>query len=123
MATLIPKLSLTSEDYLSDPLNLTSTYRVDVISDPTEFGRASITTATSKTIMPTNSSYSYVYIKVLEGTNKTDTITITIGTLDKIKLRVGEFFFLPLFNAQQVKAIAIGGTCKVEYGYWSRSEA
>ena len=93
------------------------------LSSYKKFTNPTKTTATSKTIMPTNSSYSYVYIKVLEGTNKTDTITITIGTLDKIKLRVGEFFFLPLFNAQQVKAIAIGGTCKVEYGYWSRSEA
>jgi len=123
MATLLPKLSIKSQDYLSDPLDISTTSRIGVITDPTEFGRTSITTTVNKTLMPTNSYYSYVYIKVLEGTRLTDSITVTIGLLPNIKIRVGEFLFLPLINGQVVKAIAVGGICKVEYGYWSRSEA
>ena len=123
MATLIPKLSIKSQDYLTDPLDISTTCRIDVIADPKEFGRRLITTASSITLMATNASYSYLYIKVMSGTNKTDYITVTIGDLFNVKIRITEFLFLPLDSSDSVKVQATGGSCKVEYGYWSRSIA
>ena len=121
MATLIPKLSLTSQNSLTDPLTLETTYRVDNIADPKEFSRRTISTASTTTLMPTNSSYSYFYIKVLSGVSKTNYITLTIGSLFTTKVRINEFVFLPLDNTQIVKAQSILGKCKIEYGYWSRA--
>ena len=123
MATLIPKLSLTSQNSLTDPLNLETTYRVDTIVDPKEFSRRTISTSSTTTLMPTNSSYSYFYIKVLSGAAKTNYVTLTIGQLFTTKVRINEFVFLPLDNTQIVKAQSVLGKCKVEYGYWSRESA
>jgi len=123
MATLIPKLSLTSQNSLTDPLNLETTYRVDNIVDPKEFSKRTILTASTTTLMPTNSSYSYFYIKVLSGASKTNYITLTIGSLFTTKVRINEFVFLPLDNTQIVKAQSVLGNCKIEYGYWSRESA
>tara|TARA_R100001377_G_scaffold78995_3_gene56976 strand:- start:593 stop:973 length:381 start_codon:yes stop_codon:yes gene_type:complete len=121
MATLIPKLSLTSQDYLTDPLNLETSYRADGIADPKEFSTRSLSTASTTTLMPTNSYYSYFYIKVLSGAAKTNYVTLTIGALFTTKVRINEFVFLPLDNTQIVKAQSILGKCKIEYGYWSRA--
>ena len=123
MATLIPKLSLTSQNSLTDPLNLETTYRVDNIVDPKEFSKRTILTASTTTLMPTNSSYSYFYIKVLSGVAKTAYITLTIGSLFTTKVRINEFVFLPLDNTQIVKAQSVLANCKIEYGYWSRESA
>jgi hypothetical protein len=123
MATLIPKLSLTSQDSLTDSLNLEAAYRVDTIVDPKEFSKRTILTASSTTLMPTNSYYSYFYIKVLSGVAKTNYITLTIGSLFTTKVRINEFVLLPLDNNQIVKAQSVLGNCKVEYGYWSRASA
>ena len=123
MATLIPKLSLTSQNSLTDPLTLETTYRVDNIVDPKEFSKRTISTASTTTLMPTNSSYSYFYIKVLSGVAKTAYITLTIGSLFTTKVRINEFVFLPLDSTQIVKAQSVLGKCKIEYGYWSRESA
>lgn len=123
MATLIPKLSLTSQDSLTDPLNIETNYRVDNIVDPKEFSKRTISTASNITLMPTNSYYSYFYIKVLSGAAKTNYITLTIGSLFTTKVRINEFVLLPLDNNQIVKAQSVLGECKIEYGYWSRASA
>ena len=123
MATLIPKLSLTSQDSLTDPLNIETNYRVDNIVDPKEFSKRTISTASNITLMPTNSYYSYFYIKVLSGVAKTNYITLTIGSLFTTKVRINEFVLLPLDNNQIVKAQSVLGECKIEYGYWSRASA
>ena len=123
MATLISKISLKSEGSMTDSLDITTLKSCGVISDPKEFGRIEITTSSNKTIMPSNSSHSYVYMKLQETTNTTDYITVNIGVTSDAILRSGEFLFLPLINGVEVKAKAVGGTCKIEYGYWSRSSA
>lgn len=123
MATLIPKLSLTSQDSLTDPLNIETNYRVDNIVDPKEFSKRNIPTTSTITLMPTNSYYSYFYVKVLSGALKTNYITLTIGSLFTTKVRINEFVLLPLDNNQIVKAQSVLGNCKVEYGYWSRASA
>ena len=123
MATLIPKLSLTSQNSLTDPLNLETNYRVDTIVDPKEFSKRTISTASTTTLMPTNSSYSYFYVKVLSGASKTNYITLTIGAAFTTKVRIKEFLFLPLDSTQIVKAQSVLGSCKIEYGYWSRESA
>tara|TARA_R110000765_G_scaffold275274_1_gene373633 strand:- start:627 stop:998 length:372 start_codon:yes stop_codon:yes gene_type:complete len=123
MATLIPKLSLTSQNSLTDPLNLETTCRIDVITDPKEFSSRSIPTASTTTLMPTNSLYSYFYIKVLSGAAKTNYITLTVGSIFTTRVRINEFVFLPLDSTQIVKAQSVLGKCKIEYGYWSRESA
>jgi len=123
MATLIPKISLQTQGSMTDDLDIKTIHSISKISDPKEFGRVEITTTATKTIMPTNSSYCYIYMKLQEGTNATDYLTVSIGVTSDVRLRIGEFLFLPLINSKEVKAIAVGGTCKAEYGYWSRSEA
>ena len=115
--------SLTSQDYLTDPLNLETSYRVDGIADPKEFSTRNLSTSSATTLMPTNSSYSYFYIKVLSGVSKTNYVTLTIGALFTTKVRINEFVFLPLDNTQIVKAQSMVGKCKIEYGYWSRATA
>ena len=85
MATLIPKLSLTSQDYLTDPLNLETSYRVDGIADPKEFSTRNLSTSSATTLMPTNSSYSYFYIKVLDNTQ----IVKAQSILGKCKIEYG----------------------------------
>lgn len=120
MATLIKKLSLISQDYLTDPLNLEATCRTDNIVDPKEFSKRTLPTASLTTLMPTNSYYSYFYMKVLSGPLKTNYVTLTIGALFTTTVRINEFVFLPLDNTQIVKAQSVVGNCKIEYGYWSR---
>ena len=123
MATLIPKLSIKSDDYLTDPLDITTRYAVDTIADPKEFGRTTVTTSATSTIMASSTLHSYLYIKVVSGTNTTDSITVTIGLLAGVKIRVTEFLFLPINSLTVITAKATGGACKVEYGYWSRETA
>ena len=38
-----------------------------------------------------------------------------------MKIMVGEFAWLPLYNSQAITAEAQVGACVVEYGYWSRA--
>ena len=61
------------------------------------------------------------YNKKYAGTNSTDWVQVKIGGDAKIKLRVGEFIFLPIYNAQAIAGEAQGGACIVEYGYWTEA--
>ena len=123
MGTLISKISLKSEGSMTDSLDITTLKTCNVVTDPKEFGRVEVTTTKFKTVMPSNSAHSYVYIKLEETTNTTDYITVSVGVTSDATLRLGEFLFLPLINGVEVKTKAVGGTCKIEYGYWSRSSA
>ena len=123
MGTLISKIALKSEGSMTDSLDVTALKTCTVISDPKEFGRIEITTSKNRVVMPSNSSHTYVYIKLEETTNTTDYINVSIGVTTDATLRLGEFLFLPLINNVEVKDKAVGGTCKIEYGYWSRSSA
>ena len=123
MATLITNLSIISQDYLTDPLSLKTSFRVDKIADPKEFSTKTIQTSPAVTLMTANTLYSYFYIKVLSAPSKSNYITLTLGSSFSTKLRINELVFLPLDNTTVVKAQAVLGPCKVEYGYWSKATA
>ena len=120
MATLTAKLTLSSTTVLTDTLNSTTTDTLTV-TNPTEFSRKSIATGSAQSVIASNSAFSYIYLKVVSGANTTDWVQVLLGGDAKLKMRVGEFAFLPLYNSQAITAEAQGGACVVEYGYWSIS--
>mgnify|MGYP003112681820 CR=1 FL=1 len=119
MATLNTKLVLTSTDTSGNALDLTTEDALTVTQPMVDVARTSIATGSAQALVPSNSSFSYVYIKVISGANSTDYLQVKLGGDVKLKIRVGEFSWLPLYNAQAITAEAYGGACVVEYGYWS----
>ena len=118
MATITPTLTLTSTDTLTDALSVTTTTDLTV-TNPSEFSRKVVATGSAQTVIASNSSFSYVYLKVVSGANTTDWAQVLLGGHSKIKIRVGEFAFFPLYNAQAITAEAYGGACVLEYGAWT----
>jgi hypothetical protein len=118
MATLNVTLGLTSTDVSSDSLSVSVSDEL-AVTNPAELGRATIATGSAQSLIASNSAFSYVYIKVESGENTTDWVQVLLGGHAKFKVRVGEFLFIPLYNAQAITAEAQGGACVVEYGFWS----
>jgi hypothetical protein len=118
MATLTTTLTLASPDVSSDPLNLTVTDSL-AVTNPVELARKSIATGSAQSVIASNSAFSYVYIKVVSSTNDAAWLQVLLGGHAKLKMRVGEFTFLPLYSSQAITAEAQTAACVVEYGYWS----
>ena len=119
MATLKPTLTITNADSTTDALSITSTDTLTVTNPSVNTARTSIATGSAQALIPSNSAFSYVYIKVISGANTTDWLQVKLGGDAKLKMRVGEFAWLPLYSSQAITAEAYGGACVVEYGYWS----
>tara|TARA_R100001463_G_scaffold3139_1_gene12904 strand:- start:452 stop:814 length:363 start_codon:yes stop_codon:yes gene_type:complete len=119
MATLTAKLTLTSSDTGTSALDATTTSALTVTTPSADINRQSIATGSAQDIIATNSAFSYVYLKNVSGTGSDPWVQIKLGGDAKIKLRVGEFVFLPLYSSQVVAGEAQVGACVVEYGYWS----
>ena len=118
MATLTTKLTLTSSDTLSDSTSVSISDTLTV-TNPVELSRKAIATGSASDIIASNSAFSYVYLKVISGANSTDWVQVLLGGHAKLKMRVGEFAFLPLYSGQAITAEAQGGACVLEYGAWS----
>ena len=119
MATLNTKLVLTSTDTSSNALDLTTTDALTVTQPIVDVAQTSIATGSAQALIASNSAFTYVYIRVVSGANSSDWLQVLLGGDAKLKIRVGEFCWLPLYNAQAITAEAQGGACVVEYGYWS----
>lgn len=119
MATLTAKLTLTSSDTGTSALDATTTSALTVTMPSADISRQSIATGSAQDIIASNSAFSYVYIKNVSGTGSDPYVQVKLGGDVKLKLRVGEFAFLPLYNAQVIAGEAYVGACTVEYGYWS----
>tara|TARA_R110000824_G_scaffold212006_1_gene398221 strand:+ start:217 stop:579 length:363 start_codon:yes stop_codon:yes gene_type:complete len=119
MATLTAKLTLTSTDTGTSALDSTTTSTLTVAMPSADVSRQSIATGSAQEIIATNSAFSYIYLKNVSGTGTDPWVQIKLGGDAKIRLRVGEFVFLPLYNAQIIAGEAQVGACTVEYGYWS----
>ena len=118
MATLTPTLTLTSTNAMTDSLSISVTDSLTV-ANPVEISRKSIATGSAQAVIASNSSFSYVYLKVISGANSTDWVQVKLGGDAKLKIRVGEFAFFPLYNSQAITAEAQGGACTLEFGYWT----
>jgi hypothetical protein len=118
MATLKVGLTLSSNDAMTDVLSVTVNDSL-ATTNPTELSRKSIATGSAQSVIASNSAFSYVYIKVISSSNAAAWLQVKLGGDAKLKMRVGEFAFLPLYNAQAITAEAQTAACVVEYGYWS----
>tara|TARA_B110000902_G_scaffold258632_1_gene328687 strand:- start:696 stop:1106 length:411 start_codon:yes stop_codon:yes gene_type:complete len=119
MANLTAKLQLSGSNLTSDALSISVSDVLTVTNPTVPMARLSIATGSGQTIIPSNSAFSYIYVKLISGTNSTDFLGISIGGATNVKMRVGEFLFMPIYNAKVVLGEAYGGACIVEYGYWS----
>ena len=119
MATLTPTLTLTSSDTTGDSLSLSATDALTVANPVVNVARISIATGSAQTLIPTNSAFSYIYIKVESSANAAAWVQVKFGGNAVSKLLIGEFMFLPIYNSLTVQAEAQTAACVVEYGYWS----
>jgi hypothetical protein len=112
MATVTAKLTLTSADLLSQNLNLSLSKSISA-SHTTGLARAPITstaigTASGQVTIYTADDYAaiaYIYIKNT-ATTATDYIYVYTGSNIWLKLRGGEFAFLPSVADDTLKAYA-----------------
>tara|TARA_R100000482_G_scaffold102010_1_gene45102 strand:- start:67 stop:432 length:366 start_codon:yes stop_codon:yes gene_type:complete len=121
MATLTPTLTLTSTDATSDSLSITVTDTLTVDVPVVNMSEINVlhTGATNILTSAANTSITYVYLKNADSTNiitvKADDATaiMDLGPL--------EFAFFPVKGAVGLEAQANVATCKLEYGYWTKS--
>ena len=120
MATLTTKLTLTSSNALSDATNVSVT---DILTttNPTELSRKSIATGSAQSVIASNSSFSYVYLKNISSSNAAAWLQVKLGGDAKIRLDVGEFAIFPLYSSQAITMEAQTAACIVEYGYWTKA--
>ena len=94
MATLKTTLTLNSNDAMSDVLSISVNDSLTT-TNPTELSRKSIATGSAQAVIASNSAFSYVYLKVISSTNNAAWLQVLLGRDAKLKIRVGEFAFLP----------------------------
>ena len=114
MANITPTFTLTSSDVTSDTLSITTTDSLAVTAS-TNISRKSIATGSAQAVLASNGSFSYVYIKVVSSSNSASWVQVLLGGDAKMKMRVGEFAFFPLYNSQAITAEAQTAACVVEY--------
>ena len=102
MANLTAKLQLSGSNLTSDALSISVSDVLTVTNPTVPMARLSIATGSGQTIIPSNSAFSYIYVKLISGTNSTDFLGISIGGATNVKMRVGEFLFMPIYNAKVV---------------------
>ena len=120
MATLTTKLTLTSTSTLTDATNVTVTDTL-AVTNPTELSRKSIATGSAQAVIASNSAFSYVYLKNISSSNSAAWIQVKLGGDAKLKMKVGEIAFFPLYSGQAVTAESQTAACVLEYGYWTAS--
>ena len=118
MTTLTTKITLSSTDALTDTLSVTTEDSLS-IGNPTEFSRKIIATGSAQSVIASNSSFSYVYLKVVSSDNAAAWVQVLLGGHAKFKMKIGEFAFFPLYSSQAITAEAQTAACTVEYGAWT----
>ena len=127
MATLTPKLILTSSDASSDALSLS-------VTDSLTIGAPSIGPSkvannegggADVSLVPSSSGNKYVYIKhtgfQADGaTASSNEIVVDFGTTDSIRINAGQFAFFPAKECTAITAVSNHtSTILVEYAYWT----
>lgn len=121
MATLNPKLTLTgTAAHFGAALSLSVADELTNITEPViGISQTSIATGSAQALIASNSKQNYTYIRVVSGANTSDFVQIKIGGNAVLKMRIGEFAFLPLYASLAVTAEAYGGACVVETAQYS----
>ena len=112
MPTLVPTLTLTSSDTLSDELSFSVTDSLSIAQKVVGLSR--VTTSTSDLTLFASSSYSrsYVYLKNMDETIAMD---IDFGSTASFNIRPGEFAWFPWHASQNIVVAADSGTPILEY--------
>jgi hypothetical protein len=124
MATLTPSLTL-KMDYSSTGgttgnLVVSVDDSLTTTSPHINLARKSVATGAASELIPTNSSTMYIYIKAVSGENATDFLQVKIGSYAVMRLKVGEFLFVPVYNGYAINTESYGGAIVTEYGYWTQ---
>lgn len=112
MATLIPTLTLTSEDVSSDQLAFSVTDSLNI--SKAVISPSKIATSTGDLTLLAASSYtkSYVYMK---NTDDTINIQVKFGGTANLLLAAGEFTFFPWDSGNDIAVASVSGTPYLEY--------
>ena len=112
MPTLVPTLTLTSSDTLSDELSFSVTDSLSIAQKVVGLSR--VTTSTGDLTLFASSSYSrsYVYLKNMDDTIAMD---VDFGSTASFNIRPGEFAFFPWHASQNIVVAADSGTPYLEY--------
>ena len=125
MATVTPKLTITSTDLLSQNLNLSLSTSITA-SATTGLARKAITstakgTASGQVTLHTAADFTapaYLYVKNTDSTASDHIIVYdatTSGNPILLKLQGGEFAFMPVNNSIDLKAYAVTTSTPVEF--------
>jgi len=113
MATITPTLTLSSTDALTDALSITTTDDLTV-TNPSEFSRKVVATGSAQTVIASNSSFSYVYLKVVSGANSTDWAQVLLGGHAKTIIIIGIWVHTSRNHINTRTIISISQRIKVE---------
>jgi hypothetical protein len=125
MATVTPKLTISSTDLLSQNLNLSLSTSITATAT-TGLARKAITstakgTASGQVTLHTAADFTapaYLYVKNTDST-ASDHVLVYDGTTSGnpilLKLQGGEFAFMPLNNSIDLKAYAVTSCTVVEF--------
>ena len=124
MATLTPSLTLkmdySSTGGASGNLVVSVDDSLTVTNPSTNLASKVVATGAASELIPTNSATSYIYIKAVSGENATDFLQVKIGSYAVMRLKVGEFLFVPVYNGYAINTESYGGAIVTEYGYWTQ---
>ena len=115
MATLTPKLTLTSTDVTSDTLSFSVTDTLSIDKKVVNLSR--VTTSTSDLTLFASGTYSrsYVYLKNIDASIAMD---IDFGSTASFNIKPGEFAFFPWHASANIVVAADSGTPTLEYALW-----
>ena len=127
MATLNVSLTLSSTDVSSDNLNMTVTDALTV--GPPQAGlsklAANVNGGADVTLHTATANPTYFFIKHTGfqsdgSTSTTNKLEVKFGSTDSLRLKAGEFAFLPVVTGTAVKVVSNDAqTVLVEYAYFS----
>tara|TARA_R110002167_G_scaffold20721_1_gene75666 strand:- start:206 stop:568 length:363 start_codon:yes stop_codon:yes gene_type:complete len=119
MATLTPKLTLTSSDATSDALLLSVDDSLTITNPSIGISRVVITTADNQELVDEAvSGVKYFYAKNTDSTNFV--ILQTTASVQYARLSPGEFCFFPVNDGNGLEARADTASCILEYAYWTK---
>ena len=128
MATLTPKLTLSSSDAIADEtlsLSVTDTLTIGAPSTGVSKVALAVSGGSDTTLVASSANNKYVYIKhtgvQADGSTATSNeVVVDFGTTDSIRLNTGEFAFFPAKASTAITAISNSTqTIIVEYAYWT----
>ena len=120
MATLTPKLTLSSSDATSDTLSLSVTDTLTITNPSIGISKITITTADNQELVDeaTGSAIHYFYAKNTDTSNFV--VLQTTASVQYARLSPGEFCFFPINAAAGLEARADTASCVLEYAYWTK---